>query len=101
MSPLFPFCLSHSFFSPSLALQVLELHGIPVVHIDGDTSMQDRQGIVESFQGEEAQLNGAQTDPCRILAVSAVGGEGLNLARADIVIFFVSCSLLLFWGTRV
>ncbi|KDQ05771.1 hypothetical protein BOTBODRAFT_49708 [Botryobasidium botryosum FD-172 SS1] len=68
--------------------RVLELHGITVVHIDGDTSMQDRQGIVESFQREDARPDGAQTDPCRILAVSAVGGEGLNLARADIVIFF-------------
>ncbi|KDQ06376.1 hypothetical protein BOTBODRAFT_49421 [Botryobasidium botryosum FD-172 SS1] len=67
---------------------VLELHGIAVVHIDGDTSMQDQQGIVESFQHEEARPDGAQTDPCRILAVSAVGGEGLNLARADIIIFF-------------
>ncbi|KAF8054096.1 P-loop containing nucleoside triphosphate hydrolase protein [Lyophyllum atratum] len=62
-------------------LQILTLYGIDHKYIDGDTTFKQRNKIVHQFK----------TDPSfRVLIVSAVGGTGLNLTVASVIIFLVS-----------
>lgn len=61
--------------------QILKLHGVDCVWIDGRTPYEKRAETVTKFK----------TDPdCRVLLFSKVGTVGLNLSRANVVIFLVS-----------
>ncbi|KAG7093167.1 hypothetical protein E1B28_006856 [Marasmius oreades] len=62
-----------------ILLNVLNLYGIDCLHIDGQTPLDKRAAIVDKFNDP----NGP-----RVFIFSSVGGTGLNLSAADIVIFF-------------
>jgi TATA-binding protein-associated factor len=66
-------------FGP-LVRQVFKLYGIPHLHIDGQTSYDDRAKIVSKF------VTGSSF---RVLFFSSVGATGLNLSAANTVIFLV------------
>ncbi|KDQ05768.1 hypothetical protein BOTBODRAFT_122291 [Botryobasidium botryosum FD-172 SS1] len=68
--------------------QVLALHGIGVCSIDGKTPQAERTKILQAFNALEAHV--VDGLPCRVLVVSQVGSTGLNIARANIVMLFVS-----------
>jgi hypothetical protein len=63
----------------------LIVNGIKCAWINGEMSFAQRAEAVERFRSD-AEI--------RVLIISAVGGTGLNLAFADIVIFGVSSTLL-------
>ncbi|KAF8057085.1 P-loop containing nucleoside triphosphate hydrolase protein, partial [Lyophyllum atratum] len=61
-----------------LLRNILTLYGIQHKYIDGDTTFKQRDEIVHQFK----------TDPSfRVLIVSSVGGTGLNLTVASVIIF--------------
>jgi SNF2 family DNA or RNA helicase len=63
----------------------LTVNGIKCTWINGEMSFTQRAEAVERFR----------SDPeIRVLIISAVGGTGLNLAFADIVLFGVSSTIL-------
>jgi hypothetical protein len=61
-------------------MQVLTLHGVESLAIDGTLSFEKRDRIVSQFH---------QPDSPRVLIISKVGSAGLNLSIADIVLYFV------------
>jgi SNF2 family DNA or RNA helicase len=63
--------------------QILGLYGIKALWIDYHVSYKKRDKIVAQFY---------QSNDARVMIFSNVGSNGLNLAIADIVIFFVSCA---------
>jgi len=64
---------------------VLTLYGIRHLSIDGQTSFQKRAKIVEIF---------CKDPTYRVLIVSSVGSNGLNLTVASVVIFLVSLHIM-------
>lgn len=70
---------------PILVMQVFHVHGIECEVLNGNLSQKERTEAVERFH---KQPN------IKVLLVSSVGGVGLNLTEADMVICFV-CPFLL------
>ena len=64
-----------------IIVNVLGLHGIQASWINGSIPAGRRNERVQSFKTAASE---------RVLLFTAVGGTGLNLAVADVVIFFVS-----------
>lgn len=64
------------------SLQVLGLYGVSSLTINGKISFDQRTKHVKEFYDNNNES--------RVLVFSSVGTAGLNLAIADIVIFFVS-----------
>ncbi|KAK7034787.1 hypothetical protein VNI00_012195 [Paramarasmius palmivorus] len=62
-----------------LLKNVLKLHGVDSLHIDGSISYQQRDRIIAAFKKPGGP---------RVLIFSAVGSVGLCLTVADVVIFF-------------
>ncbi|PPQ82663.1 hypothetical protein CVT26_001000 [Gymnopilus dilepis] len=70
--------VTNNLLMPAEVIQVLELYGIEHLYIDGQTSYEKRSRIVHQFN----------TDcTVRVLIFSSVGSVGLNLARANTIIF--------------
>ncbi|KAF8054482.1 P-loop containing nucleoside triphosphate hydrolase protein [Lyophyllum atratum] len=63
-----------------LLQNVLELHGVPSLTLNGKMSVEQRNKHVRDFYND--------AHPARVLIFSSVGSAGLNLAIADVVIFF-------------
>lgn len=61
--------------------QVLKLYNIQALEYNGKMSARQRAKILEKFRGE---------DDIRVLILSDVGAEGLNLQCANIMIKVVS-----------
>jgi TATA-binding protein-associated factor len=59
---------------------VLELYDTKSLAIDGSMSFKKRDKIIADFHSPDSP---------RVLIFSSVGSAGLNLAIADVVIFFV------------
>jgi superfamily II DNA/RNA helicase len=68
------------------SLQVLHLYGIESLAINGEIPFHQRDKRVKDLYDDK--------HPARVLIFSAVAAVGLNLAIADVVIFFVSCFIL-------
>lgn len=62
-------------------MQVLDLYQTDSLAIDGSMSFDKRNKIIAKFHSPNSP---------RVLIFSSVGSAGLNLAIADVVIFFVS-----------
>ena len=58
---------------------VLDPDGVSYVRLDGDVAPARRQGVVQRFNGDPT------VDV--MLLTTAVGGLGLNLTTADVVVF--------------
>ncbi|KAF9444080.1 hypothetical protein P691DRAFT_678274 [Macrolepiota fuliginosa MF-IS2] len=63
-----------------LLQNVLQLHGVECLIINGTMSFDQRDRRVKEFYSDK--------HPARVLVFSSVGCAGLNLAIADVVIFF-------------
>ena len=59
----------------------MSLYGVPSLAINGKVTFEQRHKKVKEFH---------EDDKARVLIFSNVGAAGLNLAIADVVIFFVS-----------
>ena len=71
--------------SDSFLPKVLDLYSIKHLSIDGRTTFQQRAKIVQTFCKDSAY---------RVLILSLVGSNGLNLMVANIIIFLVKKILL-------
>lgn len=60
--------------------KVLSLYGIQTLAIDGNVSFEKRAELIARFHEPKSE---------RVFIFSTVGSAGLNLAIADVVIFFV------------
>lgn len=69
----------------TLLLQVLQLYGVLSLVIHGKTPIDQRDKRVKELYSDK--------NPTRVLIFSSVGSAGLNLAIADVVIFFVCVKL--------
>ena len=58
----------------------MNLYGIKHLHIDGQTTFQQRAKIVDKFCKDAG---------IRVLVISSVGSAGLNLSIASVIIFLV------------
>lgn len=67
--------------------QIFELYGIKVLAINGSMSYEKRASIVKTFREESTY---------RVLAMSAVGTTGINLAFCRVLIFLVRLSIDVF-----
>jgi len=63
-------------------VQVLSLYGIPSLAINGNMSFEQRDQRIRDLYDDD--------NDARVLIFSSVGSAGLNLAIADVVVFFVS-----------
>ncbi|KAG6852776.1 hypothetical protein C0991_009199 [Blastosporella zonata] len=63
-----------------LVKNVLEIHGVPCLVINGKIAVTTRDKIVKQFYDDK--------HPARVLIISSVGAAGLNLSIADVVLFF-------------
>lgn len=70
-------------------MQVFRAHGIECEVLNGNLNQKERAEAVERFH---KQPN------IKVLLVSSVGGVGLNLTEADMVICFVCPFLLSYWS---
>lgn len=63
-----------------LFLQILALYGIKSVVLDGNATQKTRNANIHSFK----------TNPnIRVMIISSVGSNGLNLTQGNVVIFLV------------
>ncbi|KAG8772171.1 hypothetical protein FRC12_003219 [Ceratobasidium sp. 428] len=61
-----------------LVKKLMEMRGRKCVEYDGEMTAKQRQRAVDTFKGE---------DDCRVMLISRVGGAGLNLDVASVLIF--------------
>jgi SNF2 family DNA or RNA helicase len=70
--------------------QILDLHGIHALELNGQTPMKKRKDILDKFRSS------TRPDGVRVLILSGVGMVGLNLACANIMVVMVCVLLLVF-----
>ena len=78
---------SDIWFSTSVIRQALNVHGIKFVEIYGSLSQAKRIQNLQNFMT-------ADREGPRVLIISNVGSIGLNIHKANIVIFFVSSIII-------
>jgi SNF2 family DNA or RNA helicase len=76
-----------AFFWLNVAFQILDLHGIHALELNGQTPMRKRKGILDEFRSS------TRPKGTRVLILSGVGMVGLNLACANIMLVMVSALL--------